>query len=301
MSIVNKLLNVSKLHGVEQDEFFKANFSDLDKYETMFISFIMGTNLKKVDHKPCSKTELYLGREHFMYMFFTYNKVLPQYLTPNEVKAINILKKNKRIPHIKLLESVSYVMSLHTLTLELQTVVNSASVLLKGFDTSNEVFVAFRSKNGTLTATKKSVPPFNLRNSECVVYTKNRRIAQGGTLLYHWARLGRKVLPPEILKLRKHKSYRQERRGKFNLLLTPYEITSEYIPHISVEADVVDWVIDEELLIAKGVKYEVPIGVIAKSNELLFQGEEVTDLKSCRVILYLNSNNTVNHTELKLS
>jgi len=63
MSIVNKLIQVSRLFGVEQEEYIKSNFNSISDLDVLFLSFIMSQKLKRLDITYCSNTEMYLGKE----------------------------------------------------------------------------------------------------------------------------------------------------------------------------------------------------------------------------------------------
>ena len=299
MDIVTKLLNVAKLKGVERDEYLKKHFGNLDESATLFVSFVLGTKLKKLKIQGCTNTPIYLGKEHFMYNYLNFNKIHVEYLSPNEVNVINILKRNRSIPHTDLLSHLSYVFSMQSLNEKIMDTVLNAKVELKGISENSMLHHAYMSSKGSLITSKGTTPPIPLKPLDCVIYTKKRQkiIAHGGSLLYAWLRLGKRILPPDILKL--HNKHTRSYKGLYDFTLTFAGVESKYIALTKVECNVTDWIIDDELFVPLGVRFDTPNGIKIKSNEIYFKkGEEVKELSSYKVYLYVNESNKVKRVQL---
>ena len=300
MDIVDSLINASKFNGIEREEFLKANLKKISKNDVMFISFILGVKIGKLNIKNCNNVKVFLGREHFMYNFINYNKVNVEYLTPTEVKVINILKRDNRLPHLLLLSHMEYIMSITTLTLELQDIIEKAQIALKGVSENGILSKAYMSSTGRLLTHKKFPCPINLNPTECVVYTDTiKLLAHGNLLLYNWVRGHKRLLPPEVLKLHKHKSYLQSRKGKYDFIFTFENIESRYVPLDIYDCEANDWVIDEECFTPIGVRFIIPIGV-KFSNVYMFERIDIKDLElsMLQVRLHVNENSIVKHHEI---
>jgi len=297
MGIVNKLIQASRLFGVEQEEYIKSNFNSISDLDVLFLSFIMSQKLKRLDITYCSNTEVYLGKEHFMYWYLKHKRVRTMYLSSSEIKAINILKSNHRIKHLNLLIAMPKVMKVSTMLSTLESLIENASVTINGVSEHGIIYYALRTDRGNIRSNYKGHLPYLLNRGNCILFTKELKpIVQGKTLLYRWKTCGLKILPPSILKLHGNKKYRSKLLGRYNFTFTKDGITKTYNPLNKVITSPIDWKIDEETFMPVGLKFKY----LGKIDFVLFNDAPSQSLSDYEVVLHTNSHHKVKKKEIKL-